>query len=389
MMQCFAKVFGEDAIFGSKFPMLDRVEMMARRGDRETDEEYNARQYSLLSRDIVPAKWNGLKPEGSMGSKKTREIEKSLDMNPKGFWESRWSVQGAAWFPGVDNIVKGKEVCKIVSNGLATSDPQYVSRVVFMARCPREVARSQERLTRRTMEFNGREIGEDIVVHSPVFFINATVAAANWIVNVKPEIMVVRHSEMISHPESALGKVGEFVGQNMDAAVSCVRPKLYRSEPRDKIGGIWDVADAIYDCIEVGDFKGVLDIMSDEEARRELSREVSSWVCERNGLQVNHAQCRECMRNDTVAWNYRDLAERNRIDWESKPCLYECGFSRDHDEHKTLAESVKENHWEKLESRGAGDTLSKVLKKVKLKPCGGCKKRQSRLNKLIPYKKKA
>ena len=40
-------------------------------------------------------------------------------------------------------------------------------------------------------------------------------------------------------------------------------------------------------------------------------------------------------------------------------------------------------------SKGLGDTVKKVIDKVtrgKVKPCGGCKKRQQRLNKLLPYK---
>ena len=40
-------------------------------------------------------------------------------------------------------------------------------------------------------------------------------------------------------------------------------------------------------------------------------------------------------------------------------------------------------------SRGLGDTVAKAIKAAtfgKVKPCGGCKKRQARLNKLVPYK---
>ena len=39
-------------------------------------------------------------------------------------------------------------------------------------------------------------------------------------------------------------------------------------------------------------------------------------------------------------------------------------------------------------SRGAGDTVKKIIAKVtrgKIEPCGGCKKRQELLNKLLPY----
>ena len=40
-------------------------------------------------------------------------------------------------------------------------------------------------------------------------------------------------------------------------------------------------------------------------------------------------------------------------------------------------------------SKGLGDTVKKVIDKVtrgRVKPCNGCKKRQQRLNKLLPYK---
>jgi hypothetical protein len=40
-------------------------------------------------------------------------------------------------------------------------------------------------------------------------------------------------------------------------------------------------------------------------------------------------------------------------------------------------------------SRGLGDTVKKLIDRVtngKVKPCGGCKKRQEALNKIMPYK---
>lgn len=36
-------------------------------------------------------------------------------------------------------------------------------------------------------------------------------------------------------------------------------------------------------------------------------------------------------------------------------------------------------------SSGLGDTIAKVTSAVGIKPCGGCKKRQRQLNKLVPY----
>lgn len=39
-------------------------------------------------------------------------------------------------------------------------------------------------------------------------------------------------------------------------------------------------------------------------------------------------------------------------------------------------------------SRGFGDTVAKITSAVGVKPCGKCKKRQEKLNKLLPYKEK-
>jgi len=39
-------------------------------------------------------------------------------------------------------------------------------------------------------------------------------------------------------------------------------------------------------------------------------------------------------------------------------------------------------------SKGLGDTIAKVTSAVGIKPCGGCKKRQRLLNKLVPYNDK-
>ena len=42
-----------------------------------------------------------------------------------------------------------------------------------------------------------------------------------------------------------------------------------------------------------------------------------------------------------------------------------------------------------MRSRGLGDTIAKATKAVGIKPCGGCKRRQRRLNKWFPYKQNA
>jgi len=49
--------------------------------------------------------------------------------------------------------------------------------------------------------------------------------------------------------------------------------------------------------------------------------------------------------------------------------------------------------WEKeqatfAKSKGLGDTIAKITTKIGIKPCGGCKKRQQKLNKMFPYENK-
>lgn len=39
-----------------------------------------------------------------------------------------------------------------------------------------------------------------------------------------------------------------------------------------------------------------------------------------------------------------------------------------------------------MPSRGLGDTIAKVTRKLGIKPCGGCKERQKLLNALVPYR---
>lgn len=54
----------------------------------------------------------------------------------------------------------------------------------------------------------------------------------------------------------------------------------------------------------------------------------------------------------------------------------------------TPEESKKKHdeYLEKKKSKGLGDTVAKITKAVGIKPCGACKKRQKKLNRLFPYK---
>jgi len=87
----------------------------------------------------------------------------------------------------------------------------------------------------------------------------------------------------------------------------------------------------------------------------------------------------------------------------SKPsfgvCLNGCEKNTDKPDQETIDKLLSKayrNHRRKFKSRkppsrGLGDTVKKVIDKItrkNRKPCGGCKKRQEALNKLLPYKQK-
>lgn len=68
-------------------------------------------------------------------------------------------------------------------------------------------------------------------------------------------------------------------------------------------------------------------------------------------------------------------------------------FLADHawseDAYKDWLRSGHGKSWDVSQpSRGLGDTVAKLTSAVGIVPCGGCKQRQAKLNKMIPYKGK-
>jgi hypothetical protein len=49
---------------------------------------------------------------------------------------------------------------------------------------------------------------------------------------------------------------------------------------------------------------------------------------------------------------------------------------------------IKLTDLKKQQSKGLGDTIKKVTDTLKIPQCGGCKRRQAKLNKIFPYKSK-
>ena len=339
MMRCMHEVFGEDKIHGTKFPNEDRY--TAVRGDEESDEQFRIRQYIMDKRKPANAD----------------EIFKStMDMNPNGFWECQWSVRGIAYsFPFADELKEiesetdeSRSVCKIVSQGLIASDPKYVSKVIYMLRGPRAVAKSQERLKRGPsyVDDNGNLINmsDEVTVHTPEMFISVTTMAARWRLKY-PDIpfLLVRYDDLVEDPDTTLEVIGNFIGRDMSPARGIVNKKLRRSEPEDIPNDLWEDADFIYEKFEAGEYQGILDYMSD--MKRAANRSAMNWFCPRTGRGVSEAMCRICMSNPVTRDNFIQSSNAAGIDWVNEPCPYECGFNMDMDEHLTIEESIRNNFW--------------------------------------------
>ena len=73
--------------------------------------------------------------------------------------------------------------------------------------------------------------------------------------------------------------------------------------------------------------------------------------------------------------------------WQCRVCGADPDLAKDHFPLTCVCGSYYEK-WEKPRSVGLGDTIAKVTSAVGLRPCGGCKKRQAKLNRLVPYRKR-
>jgi hypothetical protein len=300
--------------------------------------------------------------------KALEEVEIAKDLNPTGFWECPFTVRGVQFRPNREDQLKQLEaeskrnltVCKIVSGGLAQSDPRYIDKIVFMLRHPRSVAKSQERLRRneKYKKLNGESIDlyQDKVVHSPKMFIQTTVMAAAWLKK-HPEIPVhyVLFDDLISYPEGTLLGIQQFLGEgNFLAAASAIRSDLKRSYPEQKKSNLWGDAEYVWDKFLAKDFSALAKFSRD--ITRPISREGRSWPCARLQAPVVEAHCRACRHSSSFRAKLIEDAEKNRINWQEEPCGFECGNDLD-SSPITLDESIENNFWrntprDKEESNG-------------------------------------
>lgn len=327
MMAINIAALGMDRCQGSKHPIANFLEKMAEQSEDETDAHYKSRMYS---HDIDPER-----------RKYEDALADSMDMNPGGFWEmGRPTIQGIKYRQGETLPADG--FCKVICSGLAKTDPKYVKKVIYMARHPRAVAKSQERLRRRGIP--EQTIG---AIHNAGNFINEHVAAANWIGdNPDVPILVVDFDRLIENPAEQLGRLADFLGEgNWTKASGVIEPKLRRSNHEDIEDELWPDAERIYRHLLASEFSQI--VAFSEERQTAMRQDGDRWVCARRLRVVSHRNCQQCISDPTVRGNYRKTATKDRVDWKHEPCLFECGLDRslDDSEIKTFEESVKDNFW--------------------------------------------
>jgi len=326
-MLCFSKAVGLDNIAGKKFPSEARI--VLEKQDGESDARFNFRSY-MHSRTVTQDDID--------------DVNFSKDMNPNGFWEDgRFSVRGIHYGPMLESF-DGK-VGKIVSSGLANTDPRYMKRVVYMLRNPHAVAKSWERV--RRMPFMRAKEEAELEIHDPIGFIRGTYQAALWFLR-NPEVprLFVEFEELVADPDNTLARVGEFAG--VDFKDHPINPKIQRSNKSEdrKEHRLFEYAMPLYYMMRREDFLGVVEFFRDNAV--EIMKESSSTHCLRLGGRVPYNVCKICISGSSdFIRNKIVQAETKGIKWQDEPCVFECGGdpTLEDDEILTPEESIAENHW--------------------------------------------
>jgi len=295
--------------------------------------------------------------EKSGGAERLRKRQdRAKRMNPGGYREMEFCVRGINYSLRNESLLNEiltatePKVCKVVSQGLVRSDPRYVTKIVYMVRDPRAVAKSQENLGRdnpMNPEDAPERDGEKVLIRSVEMFNQVTVMAARWI-NRHPGIPVhvVNYDKLIDDPHTVLGGIAAFLGDgDFSEAAKLIDPSLKRSKPEPVEGD--GFALQLFDRLKAGDFAGIEEAANSEVERRKANPpKPTRWHCPRLGQQVAEAMCQLCKTHVQTTTNLRANAERKKIKWQEEPCPYECGIQGA--EGLTVAESIASNHWSAL-----------------------------------------
>lgn len=339
MMRIMRDVFGEERILGEERPQ--------ERAIPDTTSATEIQQY-------IADKRKEKQPEDRQ--------KRARDMNPNGYFEMAFSVRGVFYQPQHEDLLneivaeEKPRVCKIVSQGLARSDPRYIDKIIYMARDPRAVAKSQERLGRdNPMDPESAPVkdGEKVLIRSVSMFNQVSVAAAHWLDNHRDiPIHIVDYDALLDDPVAMLQNLETFLGEgDFTSAANLIDPTLRRSAPEEIDGDEADFAKHIFASIRQGHWstvkKAAKSFMEERMAKR---KEVTSWGCPRLEQTVSVEMCKLCKGHLMTTVNLIQNAERKKIDWRNEPCPYECGIK---DEvGLTVQQSITDNHWTALMQSG-------------------------------------
>ena len=326
MMDCMRTAFGEERILGFKWP---QERNHAKKRPNESDEVFETRQY--LTKKMNP--------------NADKDFEYAKAMNPNGFWEMAYTVQGIKWHLNMPYL--GDKYCKIVSQGLVNSNPSFIGKVVYMLRNPRQVAKSQENLRRMTFVSVQEEqsLGK---VHTPKMFINVTYQAALWILaNPQVPLHIMNFDDLLSNPDEEFEKLANFLGEG-DFSNHPIERKLNRSKPEEVENELWEYADTMYELMRKQDFKTVVDYYRENAV--EINIGEMSTPCLRSGRRMAYAECVSChgCKAPKQIENMAKQASQRGIDWQNEPCIFECLTNPKKEKDISMADSVRNNHWKKV-----------------------------------------
>jgi len=359
-MDIHRAVFGEERILGAKFPQEKRN----KKGD---EQEEVPEGVSAIKKHMVGKQEVVLKAQG-------KEVGRDFkDMNPNGFWECSFTVRGIRHSTREQHLldqlkIEDKDemtICKVVSQGMLASIPDYIDKIVYMVRHPRAVAKSQERLQRGfdVMHPDGtmKNIFDDLVIHTPEMYIKVTEEAARFFLNNKDiPVHFVHFEDLMSDPKKELDDIQKFTGfGDYSKAYDVVSAKLNRSKHQDIPSKLWPDAEFVYEKFceavkysrnfdrskEMDCYREIVRYLKDP--KRETNREKRHWPCFRTGQTVSEVQCNACTKNPIVRENFKKHSESMGIEWEMEPCAFECGMDLDKEksEYLSIKESIKTNFW--------------------------------------------
>lgn len=286
-------------------------------------------------------------------NKKNNKFIRSKEMNPNGYHEMEFTVQGIYYrrkykelFKEIETGAAPKKICKVVSQGLAKSDPKYISKIIYMVRNPYAVAKSQERLARNNPMDEGiaPEInGEKVLIRSVDMFNAVTVMAANWIKeNPQIPIHIVNYDELLNNPVMELSKIQEFLGEGDFSTASVLIDKsLRRSDPENLYVEDGNYAMALYNCLLNGDWDAIVEAEITRIEDIKINPPVPKYVfCTRLNKQISTDSCKLCKTHEQTTRNLINQATMKKIEWNNEPCIYDCIVNK-----MSIEESINNNHW--------------------------------------------